>query len=125
MIDEIKKDLRAQVEEIQETGKSIDEWSWGSMKGVLISGRDALALLEYIDSLEVTEVPFDEVKLHGTYRMNNGDMITITDYDPNEFYCFGGFVDGELYTFSSTGRWSRHSESGYSLKAEIQNPDKT
>lgn len=119
MIDEIKKDLRAQVEEIQKNGKSMDEWSWGSMKGVLLSGADALALLEYIESLEVTEVPFDEVHLHGTYRMNNGDIITITDFDPNEFYCFGGYVDGEYFTFTRSGAWSRWNESQYSLKTEI------
>ena len=124
MIEQIKKDLRARIQFIQDYGDPMDSVSWEYEEGVLLSGAEALALLEYIEGLEVTEVPFDEVRLHGTYRMNNGDMITITMYDPNEFYCFGGFVDGELYTFSSTGRWSRHlvSESEYSLKAEIQKP---
>jgi len=52
MIEEIKKDLRAQVEDIQENGRSMNEWSWGGMKGVLLSGAEALALLEYIEGLE-------------------------------------------------------------------------
>jgi len=114
MIDEIKKDLRAQVER----GRS--ETSWGN--GVHLSGAEALALLEYIESLEVAEIPFDEVKLHKTYRMRNGDMITITIYDPHEFYCFGGYVDGELDCFTKTGAWRRHHESQNDLVAEIKNP---
>ncbi len=109
MIEQIKKDLRAQVEKIQETER------------VVLSGSHTLALLEYIESLEVKEVPFYEVRLHGTYRMNNGDQVTITDYYPHDFYCFGGYVDGEFYTFTKKGAWSRHHESGHDLVAEIQN----
>jgi len=85
-----------------------------------LTGDEIVALLEYIESLEVKEVPFDEVRLHGTYRMRNGDVIAITMYDPNEFYCFGGYVDGEPYFFTKTGMWSRCAESGYDLVAEIQ-----
>jgi len=124
MIEQIKKDLRVQVEVIQDRGYSMDKAIWGE-EGVLLSGAEALALLEYIESLEVTEVPFDKVKLHRTYRMNNGDQITITMYDPHEFYCFGGYVDGELYFFTKTGKWSRWAESVNDLKAEIQKPDKS
>ena len=122
MIDEIKKDLRTQVEAIQEDNMPMGI-SCGEF-GVRLSGSHALALLEYIESLEVKESSFNEVELHKTYRMKNGDQITITSYDPHEFYCFGGYVDDEFYTFAKNGAWSRHHESQHDLVAEIKNPDK-
>ena len=124
MIEQIKKDLRARIQFIQDYGDPMDSVSWSYEEGVLLSGAEALALLEYIESLEVKESSFNEVELHKTYRMKNGDQITITSYDPHEFYCFGGYVDDEFYTFAKNGAWSRHHESQHDLVAEIKNPDK-
>lgn len=119
MIDEIKKDLRAQIDVIQDSGYPMDRKSWVPQDGVLLSGVGALALLEYIESF--AGVSFDEVKLHGIYQMRNGDVITITMYDPHDFHCFGGYVDGEAHFFTKEGRRSSWYETQNDLVAEIKN----
>jgi hypothetical protein len=52
MTDKLRNYLKSQVDFIKQEGQSLEDISWGYQEGVLISGEEALSIIELYDTLQ-------------------------------------------------------------------------